>query len=287
MKASLFFFPNESKTNERTGKTPLYLRICFRRKKAESRLNMELSENECLNWDGITMQLKQRNNPVNQYLSSIKQKFDEFLILNATELGKYTASKIRDIVLGYHHKAKISVMDFVDKYFEEAVMNNVNRAQGTIKNYRRAINHLRNFISLTKNQSLTFDDLNFEFASNFKNYLVSSNPANGRVGMNEVSAATVIKKFRTIFNQAADLELLRKNPFKQVKIKTKPSSRERLTMEQVKNIYALNLKLWPYLSIYRDVFLFSVFTGLAYRDAMDLRWSGPYCRIHRNHNHKV
>jgi len=51
--------------------------------------------------------------------------------------------------------------------------------------------------------------------------------------MDEVSAATVIKKFRTIFNLAVDQDILTRNPFKQVKIKTKSPRKERLTMEQV------------------------------------------------------
>jgi len=118
---------------------------------------MEHSESDFLNWDPIAMQLNQRNNPINHYLNRIRQKFQEFLMLNATEMGKFSASKIRDIVLGYHQK-KIRVMEFVDKYFQDVVMNNVNRAQGTIKNYQLPINHLQNFISHTKQQTLTIDN---------------------------------------------------------------------------------------------------------------------------------
>ena len=50
--------------------------------------------------------------------------------------------------------------------------------------------------------------------------------------MTEVSATGVIKKFHTIFTNAVDLEILKINPFKIVKIKTKSSHRERLTIEQ-------------------------------------------------------
>jgi integrase len=100
--------------------------------------------------------------------------------------------------------------------------------------------------------------------------------------MDEASAATVIKKFRTIFNQAVDQDILSRNPFKQVKIKTKSPRKERLTMEQVKTIFTLNLNLWPFLSVYRDIFLFSVFTGLAYKDAMELKWTNLHERSDGN-----
>ena len=177
-------------------------------------MNLEISEKELSRWDPFTMRLQQRNSPEKHYLNRIKQKFHEFLAMEATNLPQHTVFTIRDYVLGFNGEIKIRLMDFVDKYFEDAVMNNVNRAEGTIKNYRRAINHLNAYLSFAKKQTLRVDELNFEFASNFKNYLVSSNPSIGRVGMDEISAAAVIKKFRTIFNQAVDKELIVKNPFK-------------------------------------------------------------------------
>lgn len=131
-------------------------------------------------------------------------------------------------------------MQFVDDYFVNAVVNNVSRAAGTIKNYRRSINHLRNFLVQKKQENLVFEQLNYEFAVDFKNYQVSTNPGLNRTGMTEVSASGVIKKFRTIFSQAVDKELLTKNPFKQVKIKTKSPKRERLTIEQVRQLFHLD-----------------------------------------------
>lgn len=84
-------------------------------------------------------------------------------------------------------------MQFVDKYFEESVMNNSNRAEGTIKNYRRAINHMNAYLNHLKKQNRLLDELNVEFASGFKNFLFNTNPAIKRLGMCEVSAETGIK----------------------------------------------------------------------------------------------
>ena len=272
MKASLIFYPNEAKKNKRTGKIPIYIRICYKRAKSENRLNAEIAENELLKWDPISMRLIERNSPINHQLNRLDQQFNDFLILNATSLPQYTAAYIRDYVLGNTKTQSKTVLKFVDEYFENAVANNISRTPGTVKNYRRAINHLCAFLAFKNKKSLLLEQLDLVIASDFKNYLTNSNPQIERVGMTEVSAAGVIKKFRTIFTQAVDQDLLKKNPFKMVKIKTKSPRRERLTLEQVEKISKLDLNPWPYLPLYRDIFLFSVFTGLAYHDAMALSW---------------
>lgn len=273
MKASIVFYPNKAKKNLRTGKIPIYIRVCYRRAKSENRLNAEILESELPEWDPRTMRLIERNSAVNHQLNRLDQQFNEFLILNASSLPKYTAVCIRDYVLGNTKTQSATIVKFVDDYFENAVANNVSRTPGTIKNYRRAINHLNAYLKSKNQKPLLVEQLNYEIASDFKNYLTNSNPQLGRVGMTEVSAAGVIKKFRTIFTHAVDQDLLKKNPFKLVKIKTKSPRRERLTVEQVNKIKQLDLGLFPYQELYRDIFLFSVYTGLAYHDAMSLTWS--------------
>ena len=82
----------------------------------------------------------------------------------------------------------------MDEFFINSVINNVNRTPGTVKNYRRSINHLSKFLALRKQENLVFEQLNYELAEDFKSYLVNSNPAMNRMGMTEVSASGVIKK---------------------------------------------------------------------------------------------
>jgi site-specific recombinase XerD len=282
MKASIVYFPNKLKKNSKTGKIPVYMRICYKRAKAETRLNIELLEQDILKWDPITMRLMERNSPANHQLNRLDQKFQEFITLNITQLPKYSASYIKDYVLGNDLAQQKSVMKFIDDYFTGSVMQNVSRTAGTIKNYRRSINHFRNFLSLRKQVKLIFEQVDFELAQDFKNYLVNSNPAMNRIGMTEVSASGVIKKFRTIFSQAVDKDLLTKNPFKLVKIKTKSPRRERLTIQQVKDIYQLDLTYYPSIELYRDIFLFGVFTGLAYQDTMSLTWQNLETRESNN-----
>jgi hypothetical protein len=168
MKASITFFPNEAKKNQKIGKTPVYMRICFKRTKAETRLNAEIPQSELLKWDPITMRLVERNSPINHHLNRLDQKFHEFITLNATQLPKYNASSMKDYVLGNDRAQQRNVLKFVEEYFVNSVLNNVNRMPGTVKNYRRSINHLRNFLKFQRRENLAFDELDYEFAIAFK-----------------------------------------------------------------------------------------------------------------------
>lgn len=282
MKTSISYYPNQLKKSSKTGKIPIYMRICMKGKKSETRLNAELNEEQLLKWDALTMRVSERTSLINQQLNRLDQKFQEFVTMNATHLSKYDASYIKNYVLGNDSSQQKAVLKFVEEYYTNSVIHNVNRTPGTVKNYRRSINHLRNFLILRKQENLVFEQLNYEFAEDFKNYLVNSNPALNRIGMTEVSASGVIKKFRTIFSQAVDKELLIKNPFKLVKIKTKSPKRERLTIQQVKDVFQLDLGHYPAQEIYRDIFLFGVFTGLAYKDAMSLTWKNLETRANDN-----
>jgi len=107
MKTSITFYPNSLKKNRKTGKTPMYLRICSQRKKAESRLNAEVSEHDLLKWDLMNMRFSGRNFFVNHLLNSIDKKFQDFVIINATSLSKLIRQKYVTIFLEMKKTVKL------------------------------------------------------------------------------------------------------------------------------------------------------------------------------------
>jgi hypothetical protein len=143
MKASLVFYPNLGKKNAINGLIPIYLRICFRRNKVENRLNVTVHQKDLDRWDPVMQRITERNSPINIYLGGIEKKFNDFLILHPTDLLSYSPNDIRNFVLGIsQEKEKPLLKDFVNDFFKQTILNNVNCTPGTIKNYRKAINHL-------------------------------------------------------------------------------------------------------------------------------------------------
>jgi site-specific recombinase XerD len=271
MKATISYYPNESKKSIRNGKTPVYARITLHLKKAEVRLNAELTDAEIDKWDPMTMRLKDRTHFVNHLLNNIDQKFQNFLIINSSQLNRYTAKSLRDIVMGTDQKEQQSLIAYVDTYYIKAVANNRERSQGTARNYRKAINHLKAFIDFKSQKHMLLTDVNNKWVNEFKDFLISSQPDLGRKGMAEVSASGNIKKFRTILDRAVSDNLIERNPFKSIKLRNRSPQRQRLSVNEVIALYQLDLNEFPVQSIYRDIFMFSVYTGLAYHDAMGLQ----------------
>ncbi len=100
MKASIVFFPNEAKKNLKTGKIPIYMRICYQAKKCECRLNAEITESEVLKWNPISLRIDERNSAINHLLERLNQKFNDFILLNFSTLPSSSAVAIRDFILG-------------------------------------------------------------------------------------------------------------------------------------------------------------------------------------------
>lgn len=108
------------------------------------------------------------------------------------------------------------MISYVDEYFEKAVAKNKERSEGTAKNYRKAINHLKTFVLFRKQTHMLLTDVNKKWVNEFKDFLTSDNSVLQRKGMAEVSASGVIKKFRTIFDRAVADNLIDRNLLSQL-----------------------------------------------------------------------
>lgn len=282
MKVSLVFYPNIHKKSKRTGKIPMYARVCLKGLKAEERLTLEVNDDDLLKWSPMSMRFSDRNNSVNRLLNSLDQKFDEFIIVNSSSLYHYRPRKILDHVLGKPENEETIVLDFVQSYYNNKIAHNVDLSKGTIKNYNKSINHLKAYLKSVNKEKIAFTDLNNTLAVEFMDYLKAPNPTVKKIGMTMVSASSVFKNFRPIFNEAISKGFLESNPFKAVKLKHKSPRKDRLTIFQVKQLLELNLDQFPNQKVYRDIFLFSVFTGLANKDAMSLKDSNLETRTEGN-----
>ena len=89
MKVALTFFPNQQKTNRKTGKIPIYMRLYHLNKKAEARLNVEISEKDLLKWNLHVMRVDDKNSKVNGILNAIGQ-VKHFLSCKLQKLIKFT-----------------------------------------------------------------------------------------------------------------------------------------------------------------------------------------------------
>ena len=249
----------------------MYVRIVLNRKKAEMRLNIEVLPEDIIKWDEKTMRFTDREMSANVLLNTIDKNFEDFRHFHSTKLGGYNVKTIRNLILGIDTKPNPLVQHYLDKYYDMAIGPNTQLAEGTKKNYRKALKHLREYLAFRKLKNVTIKDVDMAFAHGFRDYLLGTFPDCKRIGMKEPSALDNIKRLRTVFDRAVEEELMLANPFKKIRLKNSRRQRGRLDIHQIKSIYELDLSKFPTQRPYKDLFLFSVFTGLAYADASSLK----------------
>jgi len=197
---------------------------------------MQVSEQDLLKWDPRTMRFSERNFSVNHLLNCIDKKFQDFLIFTVTTLSKFNRSEIRDHIFENEEKIKVTVTDFVDEYYEKSVLYNSELNKGTVRNYKKSIKHLKNFLQFRQSSRLLLKDFGSGIAIEFKDYLLATFPGSNRIGMSEVSAACTIKKLKTIFSRAVDINIIDKNPFRVLKLRNRSARRERLRVHHMKKL---------------------------------------------------
>lgn len=246
------------------------MRVRIQRNKCETRLQWSLDNSERSQWNQTFQRVEKENMLLNDYLNELEARFKKIVLFSSTCVTEMTPQELRDKILGIENSSKTpTITQYVDEYYQNTIEQNSKYSEGTKKNYRKAINHLKRFLSDTKRSDTKLNKLDFKLANQFSNYLMSDDSKTGRKGMSEVSANTNIKKFRTIFDQAIDEELMNKNPFKKIKLSNKSPEKKKLSFHQLKQIYQ-GIELDKEEKIYTRLFVFMSVTGTAYKDCVGL-----------------
>ncbi len=262
-------YPKE-RISKKTNGHALFARFIVNGEKAELALGIEISTQELLKWNKLTaMVIDQSSSKTNNQIVKAKEAIDKTIEMMYNGKVNYNAQTIRDIFKRKQYNKNYSTLGYMEHYYSQNIEFNSNLTAGTKKNYRKAINHLKAFLDSTCKESMMLAEITMSFANEVKSYLTNNNEARMRKGMCEHSAKGIIKKYRTIFNQAMQEELLAANPFNKIKLSGKAVPRPKLSVTQIKAFINTN-NLSDSQKIYRDIFLFSIYTGLAYKDSFNL-----------------
>jgi site-specific recombinase XerD len=137
----------------------------------------------------------------------------------------------------------------------------------TVKRYATTLEHTREFLQWKFNiNDLDINKLNYELIEDFKFYLNSIR----KCGHN--TAIKYLTNFKKIVLQCVKRGWLQKDPFYGFSLATKEVVRQYLTQEEIDKIASKSFST-DRLTIARDVFLFSCYTGLAYVDVYNLKRS--------------
>lgn len=205
---------------------------------------------------------------------------------NAIKLNKQIAETIRNLEnyeLDILNKGKNFNLSMLDNYFSKVDINSftefmeneipiLQSSNGTKNGQRTTLRKLKEFKKV-----VYFEDLTFEFLHDFNIFLSKQTIQFKNQEPKKLNQSTISKHFKNIkrfVNLAINKDLMevQKYPFRKFKIKQTESKKIFLTPQEIEAFENVELvgENEKY-NIVRDLFMFSVYTGLRYSDVFGLQ----------------
>jgi len=244
--------------------TPIYLRVTQNYEYFTKATGIIIPAGD---WDKKAMRIRGATPEVdtdNSTLDSLKVKILQ--IANQLNLsGKpYNIHTIQKTLEGTGI-SQLTVMGIYDEQLRE--MNKLKGkdfAPATIIKYKNTQLRLKQFIKYRYHRGdLYLYELNYQFMSSFEAFLKQkfNNTTN--------TCYKHYQRFTRVIHQAMHKGYIDKYPFENYKIKLQKKKIQYLTQEEIDRIYQTNFKV-ERLNVIRDIFVFCIYTGLAYAEVESL-----------------
>lgn len=262
-KITLHFYAKSTKANA-NGLLPIYVRLTVDGKRLEfsTKKFVEKSKwsNELSKMKGTTEEARS----INSYLDLMKSKVLDAQMELIHRNQTLSIENFKSKLLGTEERQRMLVPIFKDHNNKIKELVGKEYAPGTLERYTTSLKHTIEFMQWKYNVSdIDITKIDHAFITDYEFWLRSvRNCANN-------TAVKYIKNFNKIIKLCLANDWLDKNPFANYKSKVKEVERVYLTEEEIQSMIGKDFKT-ERLSLVRDIFLFSCFTGLAYIDVKNL-----------------
>ena len=262
-KITLHFYAKSTKANA-NGLLPIYVRLTVDGKRLEFSTKKFVEKtkwsNELSKMKGTTEEARS----INSYLDLMKSKVldAQMELLHRNEV--LSIENFKNKLLGTGERQRMLVPIFQDHNNKIKELVGKEYAPGTLERYTTSLKHTIEFMQWKYNISdIDITKIDHAFITDYEFWLRSvRNCANN-------TAVKYLKNFNKIIKLCLANDWLDKNPFANYKSKVKEVERVYLTESEIQSIIDKDFKT-ERLSLVRDIFLFSCFTGLAYIDVKNL-----------------
>ncbi len=259
IKYTVIFFLNKRFVKD--GKQKIYGRIFYKRKKSEFATNLWLEPKK---WNH-ELQSAIKSPIITKKLNQIRVEIDEIVDRLKYEKKHIDAKTIKDYFLG-NDVFDIGVIEYLNRIIRQKE-SQLHLSRTTPEKYKQLAGKLMNYIRITfRITDVDIKKIDYSFVLGFDRFLKSLHSKQ----FNKPLSATTINKihgfFRTVLNQAYDEDYIRAKPYKRFKFDKVESKIRYLTSEELKKLESVDLSQDEKLDRARDIFLFSVYTGLRYGD---------------------
>lgn len=256
-KVSLKYYLLTTRTTK--GELPIYLRITMDRKKAE----LHTGYTSTLKDWSQDEQLTKSNITTNNELSKKRSKVYELIIDLERKNKPVSATILKDLLSG-KDKIDIGLLTYFQRHIDEIKIKNEIKAI-SINKYTQSINSLKEFIPKKyKIQEYNIDQVDYEFINGYDLFLRETH------SLHKNTINKYHSRLRTILLKALAEGHIFKQPYANFKLNSVKTDREFLNQEELNKIIQLDLSHNTSLEKVKDLFIFSVYTGLRFQDAQSL-----------------
>ncbi|MGV1011818.1 MAG: site-specific integrase [Flavobacterium sp.] len=262
-KVSILFYAKKTKAAV-NGLIPIYTRITINGKRIELSTNRFVEISKWSTEAGKMKGTSEEARSINNHLDLLKSQIRDAEMELTHKKIALTSETIKSKLLGVDERARMLVPIFQDHNNKIKELVGKEYAPGTLERYTTSLRHTIEFMQWKYNVSdIDITKIDHAFITDYEFWLRSvRNCANN-------TAVKYIKNFNKIIKICLANHWIEKNPFANYKSKVKEVERVYLTEDEIQSIMEKEFKT-ERLSLVRDIFLFSCFTGLAYIDVKNL-----------------
>ena len=253
----------KNRLNE-AGKTPIYVQYCYNQKTSLFSTGEKI---EPIHWNAKEQKARKTLigfNALNSSLMVVKERIDNAVREAYFNGNEPTISYVKRIINEKSEKRQLQGLTFFEVYQFFIKSTEGLLKKSTLKTYRTVEKHLRNFESLNRGK-LSFDKIDDTFYISFKKFLIFS------LGHTNNTVGKYVKTLKTFLGFATKLGVTNNNSFRKFKVDEEETNIKFLTEDELSAIEQLDLTKKKKLSIVRDMFCLTCYTGLRFSDLKSLK----------------
>ena len=260
---SILFYLKRAKANAQ-GLAPIFQRITINGRRLDNSTGKFVDPSK---WHPEMSKMRGNSEEarlINGHLDNLRTK----ILIAEKELNKkdipVNLETLKNMLLGTKERQRLLVPIFEEHNNKIKELLGIEYAPGTYERYQTSLKHTKDFLNWKYSISdIDITKIDHAFITDYEFYLRSVRKCANN------TAVKYIKNFNKIIKLCLANDWLEKNPFANYKSKVKEVERVYLSEGEIQNIINKDFKT-ERLSLVRDIFLFSCFTGLAYVDVKNL-----------------
>lgn len=256
------------------GEAEVFCRIFYHRQKAETKTEVKgLTED----WNadlGRFDESKKYNTYINREIDAFEDQIYNAYIKVRDSGYTVTAQKIKQVYLGNDTVLAPSsplLKDYFASFLLRIKSLTEEYTEGTIQHYETAQTYLDKYLKANGITSIRLNEVRRKHIMAFETHLLTTVKTWEGKPIQRATANKYLSKLRKVINHAEGEELITVNPYKGFKMMRPKPKNKFLTRDEIQKIEQDGLAGNESLDRIRLLFLFSVYTGMRFSDALKLK----------------